>query len=137
MVVAIKSLKNIKLVGIGSNLTCLNGVLLSKQTIEELECIYSNLQNKENKCEILSYGNSSMINYLRDTSNELRCIKNIRLGESFLMGIDTATRQPLQWLNQDIFTFSAQTIELKEKPSKPWGEYLLMCMTSEYVYKSF
>lgn len=118
----IKKLKNINIVGIGSNLTCLNGILPSIQTIGELECLYIDLQKKGSNLNLLSYGNSSMLGFLKDVDKKLNGIKNIRVGESFLMGIDTTTRRDCKWLNQNNFTFSAQIVELKKKPSKPWGE---------------
>lgn len=63
-----------------------------------------------------------MLGLLKDVDKNLNGFKNIRVGESFLMGIDTTTRQDCKWLNQNNFTFSAQIVELKKKPSKPWGE---------------
>ncbi|MBQ1630367.1 MAG: alanine/ornithine racemase family PLP-dependent enzyme, partial [Firmicutes bacterium] len=49
-------------------------------------------------------------------------VNNLRLGESFLMGNDTAYLTKLPGTTDDALILEAQIVELKEKPSIPIGE---------------
>ncbi|MEG2298547.1 MAG: alanine/ornithine racemase family PLP-dependent enzyme, partial [Anaerovoracaceae bacterium] len=49
-------------------------------------------------------------------------INNLRLGESFLLGNDTAYGAKLPGTTDDALILEAQLVEVKNKPSKPIGE---------------
>ena len=70
---------------------------------------------------MVSGGNSSSI-YLVDKGELPVGINNLRLGESFLLGNDTAYETKLPGTVSDALILQAQIIELKEKPSLPIGE---------------
>ena len=46
----------------------------------------------------------------------------MRIGEAILLGRDTLTREQIPDLYTDAFTLVAEAIELKTKPSRPYGE---------------
>ena len=70
---------------------------------------------------MISGGNSSSI-YLIDKGELPERINNLRLGESFLLGNDTAYGTKLPGTVDDALLLEAQIIELKQKPSLPIGE---------------
>ena len=48
-------------------------------------------------------------------------ITQLRLGESFVLGNNTESGKPVEWLNTDCFTLEAELVEVQRKPSKPIG----------------
>ena len=70
---------------------------------------------------IISGGNSSSIELLLD-GNIPDEINNLRLGESIVLGRETAYGSFIDNTYSDIFTLEAEIIELKEKPSIPIGK---------------
>jgi len=73
------------------------------------------------KLEMVSGGNSSSI-YLIDKGELPEGINNLRLGESVLLGNDTAYSTRLPGTDADAFVLKAEIVELKKKPSLPIGE---------------
>ena len=73
------------------------------------------------KLSMISGGNSSSI-YLIWKEGLPEGINNLRLGESFLLGNDTAYGDTVPGCVHDTLTLEAQIVELKEKPSLPIGE---------------
>src|SRR5690606_4677350 len=48
-------------------------------------------------------------------------VNNLRLGESLLFGKERANYTFLPGTFKDVFTLECEIVELKEKPSVPWG----------------
>lgn len=118
----IMGLSNIILEGIGTNLTCYGGVIPTKQTLEKLELIGKNIENHFNiDLKIKSFGNSSSI-YLFNNFVDFEYFNNLRLGESILLGRETAYGSSIDNMHQDVFLLQAQIIEIYCKPSLPEGE---------------
>ena len=121
-VAIILKLAGIKLIGIGTNLTCYGGVIPTRKILNELITIKNNIEsNFKIKLEIISGGNSSTIPLLLK-NNLPKEINNLRLGEVIMLGRETAYGKIVDNLYADAFTLQAQIIELKEKPSYPIGE---------------
>ena len=115
-------LKGINLKGIGTNLTCYGAVIPKVDNLIKLLNIAKDIEKKYNiKLDIISGGNSSSI-YLVDNGDIPKGINNLRLGESIVLGNETAYSNRIEGSFNDCFTFSAEIIELKEKPSLPIGE---------------
>lgn len=118
---SIMELKGIKLLGIGSNLTCYGGVIPDSETLNRLNHIKEKIEDLYNiELEIVSGGNSSSIHLLED--NELEGINHLRIGESFIFGTESAYGKQLAGTNSNAFTIEAEIIEIKEKPSVPTGK---------------
>jgi len=117
----ILKLNNIKLVGIGTNLTCYGGIIPSTDILQKL-VYYKNLIETEFdiELEIVSGGNSSNMELLLKDEIPLG-INNIRLGEAVVLGRETAYGNYLDNTFSDVFILEAEIIELKEKPSFPIG----------------
>ncbi len=118
----ILSLKNVNLYGVGVNLTCYGAIIPKYDNLSGLVQIARDLEEKfDIKFEMISGGNSSSI-YLIDKGELPEGINNLRLGESFLLGNDTAYSTNIAGTTDDALILSAEIVELKEKPSLPIGE---------------
>ena len=118
----ILAMENINLYGIGVNLTCYGAIIPKNDNLSQLVEIAGKLEEKFGiKLEMVSGGNSSSI-YLVGKGELPAGINNLRLGESFLLGNDTAYETKLPGTVSDALTLQAEIIELKEKPSLPIGE---------------
>ncbi len=118
----ILDMDNIELYGIGVNLTCYGAIIPKYDNLSELVRIGKRIEKKFGiELKMISGGNSSSI-YLIGKGELPSGINNLRLGESFLLGNDTAYGEKLPGTTGDALTLEAQIIELKEKPSLPIGE---------------
>lgn len=118
----ILKLENIKLHGVGVNLTCYGAIIPKNDNLSLLTDIAAKIETKFNiKLDMVSGGNSSSI-YLVGKGELPKGINNLRLGESFLLGNDTAYGAKLPGTTSDALMLEAQIVELKEKPSLPIGE---------------
>lgn len=130
----IKDMKNVNLYGIGVNLTCYGAIIPKHENLSKLVEIARKIEAKTGlKLEMVSGGNSSSI-YLIESDKMPRIgrmpkdekmpegINNLRLGEAFLLGNDTAYETEIQNTHHDAIKLQAQIVELKEKPSLPIGE---------------
>ena len=114
-------LEGVKLIGLGTNLTCYGGVIPSIDLMDRLNRLKIEIEERFNiELELISGGNSSSIHLLSD--HDLKGINNLRLGESLVLGTESAYGQQLEGTRNDAFRIQAQIIEVKEKPSVPTGE---------------
>ena len=131
----ILKLKNIQLFGLGVNLTCYGAVIPKKDNLSVLVEIALKIEQKYNiKLNMISGGNSSSI-YLIGKKELPEGINNLRVGEAFLLGGETAYSQPLEGFYDDAFTLEAEIIELKEKQSVPIGETGVDAFGNKPVYE--
>jgi predicted amino acid racemase len=113
----------IEIVGFGVNLTCFGGVIPEHVTLKRLVEISDAMREKYGlNIEIVSGGSSSSVYLLGEKEGFPEGINNLRLGESILLGKETAFGRNLPELYQDSFILKAQIIELKDKPSVPHGK---------------
>lgn len=118
----ILAMSNINLYGIGVNLTCYGAIIPKNDNLSLLTALAEKIENKFGiKLNMVSGGNSSSI-YLVEKGELPKGINNLRLGESFLLGNDTAYETKLPGTTSDALILEAQIVELKEKPSLPIGE---------------
>ena len=118
----ILKMENINLYGVGVNLTCYGAIIPKNDNLSQLVEIAGRIEEKYGiRLKMVSGGNSSSI-YLVDKGELPAGINNLRLGESFLLGNDTAYETKLPGTVSDGLILQAQIIELKEKPSLPIGE---------------
>lgn len=110
------------LYGVGTNLTCFGGVVPSPDNLGRLVDIADDLRRRFTlPLPFVSGGNSSSLPLLI-SGRMPQGITNLRVGESILLGTDTAHGGPLSGLFQDVFTLEAQLVEVQQKPSRPVGE---------------
>lgn len=114
-------LKSIRLVGLGVNLTCYGAVIPDENNLGQLCALAAEVENSFGiRLDIVSGGNSSSL-YLLEKNRMPHQVNNLRLGEAVVLGRETAYGEDITNTHQDIFTFKAQIIELKEKQSVPIG----------------
>ena len=128
-------LDNIQFFGLGVNLTCYGAVIPKKDNLSVLVEIARKIEKKFNiELQMISGGNSSSI-YLIGRNELPEGINNLRVGEAFLLGGETAYSQMLEGFYDDAFTLEAEIIELKEKQSIPIGETGIDAFGNKPVYE--
>ncbi|HEY8396075.1 MAG TPA: alanine/ornithine racemase family PLP-dependent enzyme [Bacilli bacterium] len=111
--------KNIRLLGIGTNLTCYGGIIPTCDNLSELINIKKTIEEKFGlKLTLISGGNSSSLHLLPNLPSG---INNLRIGEALFLGRETAYGKLLLGMHTDCFVLKAELIEVKTKPSYPIG----------------
>ena len=115
-------MKNIEVVGLGTNLACLYGILPNNDKLIQL-CLYKQLiELKFNvKIPFISGGSSVTIPLIKQGTLP-KDINHFRIGETLFMGTDAYNHVPFENMDNDIFKLYAEIIELYEKPLIPSGE---------------
>ena len=122
VVSAVLLMPGLKLIGIGTNLGCQNGVVPSDRSMAELSDLADALERRFGiELEQVSGGNSANLPWLL-AGGVVGRINNLRLGESILLGREPLQRQPIAGLFTNAFTLIAEVIESNRKPSQPCGE---------------
>lgn len=117
----IAELKGVHLAGLGTNLTCYGGVIPDKDNLGRLAELAVEIENRYGiQLEYISGGNSSSL-HLVFSKDMPRRINQLRLGESIVLGLETAYGQRIEGTYRDAFTFAAEIVEIKDKPSAPVG----------------
>ena len=118
----IQKFKNIKIVGIATNLTCYGAIIPSSINTGRLVEIAKRVENDFGlKLEIVSGGNSSSLDLMMN-DNMPKGVTNLRVGESIVLGRETAYGKSIEGAYQDAFKLVCEVVECKEKPSVPVGE---------------
>lgn len=115
-------LPNIKVVGIGTNLNCMYGVLPSHDKLIQL-CLYEQLIEAKFEREIpLVSGGSSVTIPLIFENLLPKGINHFRVGETLFLGTDVYNNRPYEKMDNHVFSLYAEIIELTEKRLVPIGE---------------
>lgn len=115
-------LPNIEVVGIGTNLTCMYGVLPSHDKLIQL-CLYEQLIEAKFNREIKYVSGGSSVTLPLIFENLLpKGINHFRIGESLFLGTDPSQNRPFKKMEANVFQLFAEIIELIEKPVNPDGE---------------
>ncbi|WP_423364431.1 alanine/ornithine racemase family PLP-dependent enzyme [Mycoplasma sp. P36-A1] len=118
----ILKLKNIKLLGVGTNLTCYGAIIPTRSKMEQLVEVKENIEKHFNiKLPIVSGGNSSTLPLALE-NNLPKQVNNLRIGEGFIDGHESAYGHMIDDMVDHIFTLEAEVIEVKDKPSYPIGK---------------
>lgn len=115
-------LPNIEVIGIGTNLNCLSGVMPSHDKLIQLSLYEQLIEAKfHRKIPWVTGGSSVTIPLLL---KKLVPIGNnhFRIGETLYFGNNLVTGKTIKGMKTDVFKLHAQIIELNEKPKIPIGE---------------
>lgn len=115
-------LKNIEVVGIGTNLSCLYGVLPNQDKLIQLSLYEQLVEAKFNRQIPFVSGGSSVTIPLIFRRLLPKGINHFRVGETLFLGTDVYNNVPLKRMNRDVFKLYTEIIELIEKPVLPDGE---------------
>ncbi|MFA6201131.1 MAG: alanine/ornithine racemase family PLP-dependent enzyme [Bacteroidales bacterium] len=116
------NLKNIEVVGIGTNLSCLYGVLPNHDKLIQLSLYKQLIELKFNRKITYISGGSSVTIPLIFQNLLPKGINHFRVGETLFLGTDVYNNTVLKKFKTDIFTLFSEIIELIEKPTIPMGE---------------
>lgn len=115
-------LPNIEVIGLGTNLTCMYGVLPSHDKLIQL-CLYEQLIEAKFNKEIQYVSGGSSVTIPLIFQNLLpKGINHFRVGETLYMGTDVYNNTTFEKMENEIFQLFAEIIELTEKPVVPMGE---------------
>ncbi|MGN7387340.1 alanine/ornithine racemase family PLP-dependent enzyme [Sporosarcina sp. SAFN-015] len=111
----------VHLYGIGVNLTCFSFIQSDSEKMASLAELSKTIGTRIGRdLEVISGGNSATLDLmLKGGISE--GVNNLRLGESLLFGKERANYTFLPGTFKDVFTLECEIVELKEKPSVPWG----------------
>ncbi len=113
---------SLRLVGLGANLACQNGVVPDDRNMGVLSGLADDIEALHGlSFDVVSGGNSANLNWALHTHDVAR-IDELRLGEAILIGVDPLYRTPIPGLHTDAFTLTAEVIEVAAKPAQPWGD---------------
>ncbi|WP_159801570.1 alanine racemase [Flavobacterium sp. MK4S-17] len=113
---------NIEIIGLGTNLSCLYGVLPNNDKLIQL-CLYKQLvETKFNVNIPFISGGSSVTIPLVIQGLIPKGINHFRVGETLFMGTDVYNNSKFENMENNIFKLYAEIIELYEKPLVPSGE---------------
>ena len=115
-------LKNINIVGIGANLSCLYGVLPNQDKLIQLSLYEQLIEAKFNKHIPFVSGGSSVTIPLIFQNLLPKSINHFRVGETLFLGTDVYNNKPFKKMHSDVFRLYSEIIELSEKPVVPTGE---------------
>lgn len=111
---------DVEFLGVGTNLGCYGGVIPTEDKMLELLKLKEDLESNGINVGIVSGGATDTLQLFE--MGKLKGITQLRIGEAIALGRDTTGNREIPYLNRDTFLLSAEIIELKEKPSKPYGE---------------
>ncbi|MGD9993257.1 MAG: alanine racemase [Salinivirgaceae bacterium] len=114
--------ENIEVVGIGTNLSCLYGVLPNNDKLIQMSLYKQLIEAKFNKKIQYVSGGSSVTIPLIFQNLLPKGINHFRVGETLFLGTDVYNDKPLPHMHSDVFKLYAEIIELIEKPQVPMGE---------------
>jgi len=115
-------LKNIQVVGIGTNLTCMYGVLPDHDKLIQLSLYKQLIEARFNRKIPYVSGGSSVTIPLIHKHLLPKGVNHFRVGESLFLGTDVYNDAPMEEMNSDVFRLYTEIIELNEKPLVPIGQ---------------
>ena len=115
------ALPNIEVVGLGTNLNCLNGILPDEKKLQKLNRFKEIVE--EHSGEKIPYisGGSSVTIPLIFTNEVPFGINHFRVGETLFFGTNVYKDSLLSGMYHDVFTLTAEIIEMQQKPTIPSG----------------
>lgn len=115
-------LPGIEIIGLGTNLNCLNGIMPSSDKLVQLSLYKQIIELKFNKkIPWVSAGTSVTIPLL--FKHQLPAgINHFRVGETLFFGKDLFEEDVIEGMNDDVFELFTEIIELQEKPMVPTGQ---------------
>ncbi|MFP5385579.1 MAG: alanine racemase [Bacteriovoracia bacterium] len=129
-------LKGINVIGLGTNLNCLHGVMPSEDKLLQL-CMYKKiLELKFNrKLPYVSGGTTVTLPLLLKSKSFPAEVNHFRVGEALFFGADLFEEKTIQGMYPFTFELEAQVIEVSEKPSEPFGDLKANPMGVKYKKK--
>ncbi len=114
-------LPNIEILGFGTNLNCLYGVMPSRDKLIQLSLYKQIVEVKFNRTVKLLSGGTSVTIPMLSKKQVPPGLNHFRVGETLYFGANLWTGKTIRGMKDDVITFKAEIIELIEKPIVPEG----------------
>ncbi|MBX2981793.1 MAG: alanine/ornithine racemase family PLP-dependent enzyme [Flavobacteriales bacterium] len=115
-------LPNIEIVGLGTNLNCLNGIMPTQDKLIQLGLYKQLIEAKFDKRIPWITGGTSVTIPLLLKKQLPKGMNHFRVGEALFFGKDLFTDGMIKGMRNDVFKLHTEVIELYEKPMTPSGE---------------
>ena len=116
-----RGLPGIQLVGIATNVSCIGGVLPSRENTQLLIDVAERVEQAlDMRFQVVSGGHTASLALIERGEMPPR-VNQLRIGEGMLLGVDSAGNWPLPVPYQDAFRVFAEVVEIDVKPSMPEG----------------
>ncbi|KIC01305.1 amino acid racemase [Flavobacterium sp. JRM] len=116
------SLPNIEVLGIGTNLNCLSGVMPTQDKLIQLSLYKQLIEAKFNiSIPWVSGGTSVALPLIIKNARPME-VNHFRIGEALFFGKDLFTGETIEGMHNDVFKLYTEIIEITEKPDIPTGE---------------
>jgi ornithine racemase len=114
-------LPNLEIIGLGTNLNCLNGVMPSADKLIQLSLYKQIIELKFNKkIPWVSAGTSVTIPLMLHKQLP-KGVNHFRIGETLYFGVDLVEEKKIEGMHEDVFELFTEIIEMQEKPLLPTG----------------
>ena len=114
-------LPNIEIVGLGTNLNCLNGIMPSADKLIQLSLYKQIIELKFNKKIPWVSAGTSVTLPLMFNKQLPQGVNHFRIGETLYFGLDLFEEKVIEGMHGDVFKLYAEIIEMQEKPLLPSG----------------
>lgn len=114
-------LPNIEVIGLGTNLNCLNGVMPSTDKLIQLALYKQIIELKFGKTIPWVSAGTSVTIPLMINHQLPKGVNHFRIGETLYFGVDLFQEKVIEGMHGDVFQLQAEIIELQEKPLVPTG----------------
>ncbi|MHC2993162.1 amino acid racemase [Pontibacter sp. HJ8] len=114
-------LPGISVIGLGANFNCLHGVMPTQDKLIQLSLYKQIIEAKFNIGIPWVSGGTSVTIPLLFTHQMPKGINHFRIGEALFFGLNLFTGETFEGMYADVFEFTAEIIELNQKPMIPTG----------------
>lgn len=110
------ALENIDVLGIGTNLNCMNGIMPSNDKLIQLSLYQQLLEARfDHRIPWVTAGTSVTLPLLAKQQVPVG-VNHFRVGETLFFGKNLMTNKTFSDMRNDVFRFRAEVIEIQEKP---------------------
>lgn len=114
-------LPHMEIIGLGTNLNCLNGIMPSADKLIQL-CLYKQIiELKFNKKIPWVSAGTSVTLPLMFNKQLPKGVNHFRIGETLYFGLDLFEEKVIEGMHGDVFKLYTEIIEMQEKPLLPSG----------------
>ncbi len=115
-------LPNIEVIGLGTNLNCLHGVMPSSDKLIQLALYKQIIELKFDRKIRWVSGGTTVVLPLILRGDLPDSVNHFRIGEALYFGIDLFTGETIEGMEPSVLELYTQVIEIHEKPMVPSGE---------------
>ncbi len=115
-------LPNIEIAAIGTNLTCLHGVIPSQDKLVQLSLYKQLIEARFNKVIPWITAGTSVVLPLIFRKQIPDSINHFRIGETLYFGNNLLNGEMIEGMETEVFNLRAEILEITQKPVVPFGE---------------